>query len=324
MKANRAEVANALCALGYAISRTWHFKAREERTPSAYINTNGRIHDFGNGFHGDLASFLVEYRQMNLREALDEARRLLGMPLKLDFARHQKPSKKAGGFISENYIAQFEKERAKYFERYKELLNQALPALNLSQQRRIAKRYRIGYSHKADRLIMPIRDEEGRCVTLWKYNANPLPLQNAEGESFTLPKVMFTKGRPRNPFNLQDLKRYALEKDEWIFLCEGEKDCLNALGRGYRAITLGGATERICEKDLPLFSGLKIIIVYDYDRAGQEGIYGSRHKEGILSALQAVTSEIKVWDWELLSLQEGFKLKQGFDFTDWLTLNKAP
>lgn len=138
-------------------------------------------------------------------------------------------------------------------------------------------------------------------------------------------KVKFTKGRDRCLFNFKDLKGYAEDKNGWVLLCEGEKDCLNALGRGYRAVTLGSASAKLEDEHLSLFEGLKIVIVYDYDKAGYEGVYGRQPKNGdfipgIKSRLEEVAAEVKIWDWELLALQQGFELQKGFDFTDWLCL----
>lgn len=302
MKSTREEAASALISLGYRVSRSWHFAARDERTPSAYINQDGSIHDFGCGFHGDLADFLCEYRGMSKKEALNEARRLLGLPVLINFSDYEKPTDKKEGFIKEEWIKGFERERKERYGRFLYLLNEALPALSRPQQVEIAKKYQIGYSEKADRLIMPIRDESGNAITLWKYNKS------------VLPKIKFTSGRNRCPFNLQDLKGYGEDKNGWVLLCEGEKDCLNALGRGYRAVTLGSATAKIEYEHISLFEGLNIIICYDYDDAGQ---IGAKRLE---TQLKEVAAKVKIWDWEILALQEGFELYKGFDLTDWLCI----
>lgn len=326
MKSTREEAASALISLGYRVSRSWHFAARDERTPSAYINPDGTIHDFGCGFHGDLVDFLCEYKAMSKKNALDEARRLLGLPVTINFSDYEKPTDKKEGYIKEEWIKGFERERKERYGRFLYLLNEALPALSRPQQVEVAKKYNIGYSAKADRLIMPIRDESGNAVTLWKYNKNPREyFDQQKGEMVTPAKVKFTSGRDRCPFNLQDLKGYAEDKTAWVLLCEGEKDCLNALGRGYRAVTLGSASAKLEDEHLNLFEGLKIVIVYDYDKAGYEGVYGRQPKNGdfipgIKARLEEVAAEVKVWDWELLALQQGFELQKGFDFTDWLCL----
>ncbi len=328
MRASREQTASALISLGYKISRSWHFSARpDDRTPSAYVNTDGSIHDFGDGWHGDLPDFLVRFQSMSVKDSLIEARKLLGRPVEIDFSGYETGTKMKGGYIPERFIRNFEKERREHFARFLYLLDEALPALNRRQQREIAKKYNIGYSHKADRLIMPIRDEEGNCLTLWKYNKNPAPYIDEKSKELKLPsKVKFTRGRSRCPFNLQDLKEYREDKNGWILLCEGEKDCLNALGKGFRAVTLGSASAKIEKKYLHLFHDLKFIVVYDYDEAGAKGLHGyenprGEHVPGILEQLESVACDVKVWDWELLAFQQDFELFEGYDLTDWLSLN---
>lgn len=309
---NRENVASALSSLGFKIQRSWHFAARDENTASAYINANGSIHDFGSGFHGDLADFLHTFMGMPKGESIKEMKKLLGMPIEIKFDEYAKPVEKKTGFIKEEFIKGFEQERRDNFGRFSLLLEQALPALLAPERKAIAQKYQIGYSKQADRLIMPIRDNEGRAVTLWKYNKFPATFIDKDGQEIKPSKVTFTKGRERVPFNLADLKEYAKDKNGWVLLCEGEKDTLNALGKGYRAVTLGGASCRLKEEELPLFEGLKVVICYDYDEAGKNGA------NNIFSQLQTVAAEVKVWDWEMITFQEKFELFKGFDLTDWL------
>ena len=64
---------------------------------------------------------------------------------------------------------------------------------------------------------MPIRDEENRIVTLWKYNKNPNSYINDKGLEVIPGKVLFTKGRERSPFNLYDLQQYRKDINQEIF-----------------------------------------------------------------------------------------------------------
>lgn len=83
----REQMASALISLGYEINRSWQFKLRDEQTPSAKINADGRVHDFGSGFHGDLIDVLQEYHNMDFKIAKDEANRLLGLEVQVDFTK---------------------------------------------------------------------------------------------------------------------------------------------------------------------------------------------------------------------------------------------
>lgn len=220
------------------------------------------------------------------------------------------------GFITQDFIDKFQVERKENFKRFWELLSQTLPTATKEQKENIAKKYEIGYSKQADRLIMPIRNENGDCLTFWKYNKNPQPFVGDNGNLVTLPKVMFSKNRERCPFNLRDLKDFAKnQKDnETIFIVEGEKDCLNALASGFNAITLGSASARVSEKYIPLFKDINITIAYDNDEAGQSGAKALRED------LKDVCKTIEVIDWNKIAKNVGIKepLKKGFDFTDFL------
>lgn len=168
----------------------------------------------------------------------------------------------------------------------------------------------------ADRLIMPIRDENGEAVTLWKYNKNPRPYFDATKQQMvTLSKVKFTKGRGRYPLGFQELEKFQEDPNGWVIMTGGEKDKLNGEGRGYRTFTLEAEGDSIKPEHLSRFKGLKIIICYDYDDAGRNGA------NRIKAQLEGVAAEVKVWDWELLALQQGFELFKGFDLTDWLCLH---
>ena len=210
----------------------------------------------------------------------------------------------------------FDTARKDNFSRYKELLNEALPSLDFEKQKEIAIKYQIGYIEQSDRLSMPIRDEENRIVTLWKYNKNPNSYINDKGLEVIPGKVLFTKGRERSPFNLYDLQEYRKDINQEIFLCGGEKDTLNMIGNGHRAITLGSENENLKEKYKPLFQDLKIVISYDNDEAGQKGA------EKILKQLQGVAKEIKVWNWNKVEKNQDLTLFKGFDMTDYLSVIK--
>ncbi len=337
LEASREAVMSAISTLGYEVFRQGQFHWNSKSTPDSFINKDGSIHCWtgtslsGGKPHGDLIDFIISTKGLAFKEAKELAYNLVGQALPpLESYKdiggiYEGP--KQTGTISEDFIRNFEEERRQNYGRYLYLLDEALPALTRPQQKEIALKYKIGYSKMADRLIMPIRDEKGDAVTLWKYNKNPQPYFHEQKQEMVTPsKVKFTKGRDRSPFNLQDLKSYQEEKNGWVFLCEGEKDTLNMLGRGYRAVTLGGAGEKIRDEHLHLFKGLRVIVAYDYDKAGIEGANGridqnGKLHPGIKHQLEEVAEEVKIWDWELLALQQGFELFKGFDLTDWLCLN---
>ena len=329
MKADKEIIMNSISNLGFEVFRNGQFHWNSSSTPDMSINEDGSIHcwtssPFKNNTsnHGDLIDFLqVVNHNQNFKEAKEEAERLTGLTLP-DINKYKDNgytvdnSNIKTGYISEEFIKTFDTARKDNFSRYKELLNEALPSLDFEKQKEIAIKYQIGYIEQSDRLSMPIRDEENRIVTLWKYNKNPNSYINDKGLEVIPGKVLFTKGRERCPFNLYDLQEYRKDITQEIYLCGGEKDTLNMIGNGHRAITLGSENENLKEKYKPLFQDLKIVISYDNDEAGQKGA------EKILKQLQGVAKEIKVWNWNKVEKNQDLTLFKGFDMTDYLSVIK--
>ena len=329
MKADKEIIMNSISNLGFEVFRNGQFHWNSSSTPDMSINEDGSIHcwtssPFKNNTsnHGDLIDFLqVVNHNQNFKEAKEEAERLTGLTLP-DINKYKDNgytvdnSNIKTGYISEEFIKTFDNARKENFSRYKELLNEALPSLDFEKQKEIAIKYQIGYIEQSDRLSMPIRDEENRIVTLWKYNKNPNSYINDKGLEVIPGKVLFTKGRERSPFNLYDLQEYRKDINQEIFLCGGEKDTLNMIGNGFRAVTLGSENENLKEKYKPLFQDLKIVISYDNDEAGQKGA------EKILKQLQGVAKEIKVWNWNKVEKNQDLTLFKGFDMTDYLSVIK--
>ena len=328
MKANKEIIMNAVSNLGFEVFRNGQFHWNSSNTPDMYINQDGSIHcwtsspfksDTSN--HGDLIDFVQMVNKSSFVEAKKEAERLTGLTLpSLDTYKDNgytiDNTNRKTGFIDEEFIKNFEVGRYENFERFKVLLNEALPSLDFEKQKELALKYQIGYIEMSDRLSMPIKDEENRIVTLWKYNKNPSSYKNEAGNEITPSKVLFTKGRDRCPFNLYDLQEYRKNITQEVYLCGGEKDTLNMIGNGHRAITLGSENENLKDRYKPLFQDLKIVIAYDNDDAGQKGA------EKILKQLQGVAKEIKVWNWNKVQKNQDLTLFKGFDMTDYLSAIK--
>ena len=326
MTADKEIIMNSISNLGFEVFKNGQFHWNSSNTPDMYINQDGTIHcwtssPFKNNTtnHGDLIDFLqMTNVNQTFKEAKEEAERLTGLTLPSiesykDNGYTVDNTNRKTGFIDEEFIKNFDVARVENFERYKELLNQALPSLDFKQQKEIALKYQIGYIKQSDRLSMPIRDEENKIVTLWKYNKNPNTYTNDKGVEVTPSKVLFTKGRDRCPFNLYDIQEYRKDMHQEIFLCGGEKDTLNLIGNGYRAITLGSENENLKDKYKPFFQDLKIVIAYDNDKAGKDGA------NKIFNQLQGVAKEVKVWNWENIEKSQGLNLTKGFDMTDYLS-----
>lgn len=313
---SKEETALVLEYLGYEVDRAFKFRLRaDEKTASASINPkNGKIKDFGSGWSGSVIDLMKEFHGYGTKEAFDKVSTILGDPskvLNLSPTSHTQNSYKEG-FITQEYIDKFTQLRKSHFDRFYKLLCEAMPVASKEQRKAIATEYEIGYCNQSDRLIMPLRDELGNCLTLWKYNKNPTPFMGKDGKLITMPKLIFTKNRRRCPFNLAKMGQYK-QNGKPIFIMEGEKDCLNALARGLNAVSLGSASSKIDELHLPLFKDCDIVICYDYDEAGKNGA------EQLKNDLASTAKSIEIIDWQQIAIKSGIKqIKQGFDFTDYL------
>ncbi len=66
---DREKVADILSFIGYEVRRDFKFAIRDEKTPSASINNDGYIKDFGSGWGGDIIALLHEHHGQTLKDA---------------------------------------------------------------------------------------------------------------------------------------------------------------------------------------------------------------------------------------------------------------
>lgn len=300
--------------LGYSVDRHYKFKMRDEQTASASIDERGRISDFGSGWRGDIVEFYKLINNCNYKTAILNVKRILNNVNSsvrrnsrenssknsriLEFQKSTDLSALAP--IEQSVIDKFIKNRKENFTFYKELLGLALPSLDFGAQKDLALRYEIGLDGAY--LAMPVRGENNEIVNIWRYN----PLGKGA-------KYIFEKCRSRAVFNIPSLREYISDKESEIFIAEGEKDCLNMLGHGMRAISLGSATALPSARVLELLSGANVVIAYDYDEAGLSGAKRAQNE------LLKVCKSVRILDFT--TLIDTQKLFKGFDFTDYLCYN---
>jgi len=66
---DKEKVADILSFIGYEVRRDFKFAIRDEKTPSASINNDGYIKDFGSGWGGDIVALLHEHHGQTLKDA---------------------------------------------------------------------------------------------------------------------------------------------------------------------------------------------------------------------------------------------------------------
>lgn len=322
MKTSRENMAGALMSLGYEVSRQWQFKLRDEQTPSAKINMDGSVHDFGSGFHGDLIDILQEYRNMDFKSAKQEAEKLLGQEIKFDFTKFEKTTDKINtkplpdSFMVPHRI-DAKNNRQAYLHELKELFlgkydNEEYVAAKWENILKVAEKYDIQFHKDSNRLIMPIRNDKGQIMTFWKYKKRGQDFIRENGKVIKHRKVLYTKNRQRPPFAIQDIREFAKTPEIPILLTEGEKDAMVANANGQRAVCIGGAgASKNLGEYLHLFKGLKVIIAGDYDKAGVA------FNVNLLEQLKPIAKSVTILKWEQKAKEDGFKLHPKFDLADY-------
>lgn len=122
---------------------------------------------------------------------------------------------------------------------------------------KLIDKLQIGFSNAEQRYYFPIYTQYGFLVNIRKY----MPAEFREGKE-KAPKVI--------GYNKCNQSRFwpaeGLDKDI-IFLVEGEKDCLSAIGQGLNAVT-GTGGSNVPSIDYSIFKGKKVYIMTDNDEAG--------------------------------------------------------
>lgn len=81
LQLNKQIVIHILLYTGYEFNRNGKFKLRpNENTPSASVDANGNIKDFGSGWYGDIISVLKDYHGLSTLEATQYIADSVGVP----------------------------------------------------------------------------------------------------------------------------------------------------------------------------------------------------------------------------------------------------
>ena len=129
-------------------------------------------------------------------------------------------------------------------------------------------------SWNGDELVIPVFDENGDKI-FNKYRRNPFTNDG--------PKYRYEKGSNTALFNAQTLQ--YVEKDEPIFICEGELDCLLLNSKGQHAVTSTGGSGTFKKEWSAFFEDKNIFIVFDKDDAGYKG---AMKAQGIVPHAQVI------------------------------------
>jgi len=99
-----------------------------------------------------------------------------------------------------------------------------------------------------------------------------------------------------------------------VVICEGEKDCLTALSKGFNAVTQTAGCNSWADQFTRFFQGRKVIIAYDAD---EKGIAGAKK---VAQKLTGTAKEIRIITWPLETMP--ILEDHGQDLTDYFTTHK--
>lgn len=118
-------------------------------------------------------------------------------------------------------------------------------------------RLRIGSD--GDRIAIPVKDLEGRIMNVRKYKFD------TSGKDKV---ISYAEGYGQS--RLWPIEHVMSDNDE-IWICEGEKDCIVAISKGFNAVTNTTGAGTFNKEWAPLFKDKKVHVVYDNDKAGAMG-----------------------------------------------------
>lgn len=119
---------------------------------------------------------------------------------------------------------------------------------------------KFGISFDEKKITFPVRDEEGNFLF------NKYRYLNFDKEDANTTKFSYDKGSSSTLFNTEVLKDH-----KYVFLVEGEPDCIRLDQEGMAAITPTSGAGTFKEEWADLLKEKKVYVLYDNDKAGNEG-----------------------------------------------------
>jgi len=147
-----------------------------------------------------------------------------------------------------------------------------------------------------ERLAIPIRQDDGSLVNIRLYAPGAKDFKVISwGKGFGKSKLFPNPGK--------------WKKTKPIILCEGEKDCLTALSKGFNAVTQTAGCNSWADQFTRFFRNRKVIIAYDADEKGRNGA------QKVAQKLAGTAKEVRIITWpdEIMPMVED----HGQDLTDY-------
>ena len=255
---------------GFEIDRHYKLMLRDEKTPSAIINNNGTIHDFGSGEHYDVQQVLMDFRGLSFPEAKELVLTELGManlpdyvPVKhsttvssITLNRHNEITTEINDFLTstrqtfkdQHYLAEAI-SIAPYWV-YKQASKE-----DIEDFRTVTT-----FDDRNNTLVVKIHDYNGRLISYKRRK-----VLEKDG------KVTKWKSAHSTHPNKQCLKRF---KDEGIvYVVEGHHDFLTAILVGLNVLMIPTVSyNKFTEYELSILQGKKVVFMPDLKKGDRKGI----------------------------------------------------
>ncbi len=150
-----------------------------------------------------------------------------------------------------------------------------------------------------DRLAIPIRQDDGRLVNIRLYAPGDDNKMISWGKGFGKSKLFPAPGQ---------------WKKNGVLICEGEKDCITALSKGFNAVTQTAGCNSWADQFTRFFKGRDVVIAYDADEKGEAGA------QKVAKKLTGTAKTIRILTWPADIMPT--VPDHGQDVTDYFTLHK--
>jgi len=300
------DVLSILTSFGYEVStRDYKFKLRDEKTPSAIINKDGTIHDYGADYHGDIIDVLQQFKNLSFKEALETLKGYIGITdnVIVKPRANIEPKKEYIPILSDEVhtkiletIKQYDSKRTlqsfKNPDYKKEVLNicplwvfqQATPAaLKLFQSL-------TSYDFKNKTLIIKIHDYEKKLISYKRRRLN-------NGKWIT--------AKNTHP-NKQCLANITNENNH-IYIVEGHHDFLTAILLGIDVLMIPTVNYKsFTYYEISLLKNRDVIFIADYKEDDLSGVNCMRN---LAKQIGSIAKNAKVFSLPL------FLESENIDFT---------
>lgn len=270
---------------GYVAKCVFH----EENTPSLRITDKGNkaiYNCFGCNCMGDIINFIEKKDNVDNREALKRAYDILNLHLKYEV---KKTNNKLDKFLD------FIQEKSKIYK-------------NTKGEEYLLEDFYIYFDEKENPLYIKVK-YRNKINKSKKYFITKSLIENEIGYKYGKTKDFDTSRKIL--YNLPDIIK-AIQRDEWIFFVEGEKDANTLKNLHLNATTI--YTKRWNEEYSNILKNSKVAFIGDSGKAGEE------FKDFVTNHLKKCCKSLKIINLPGLDKIGDGKNK---DVTDWLESGRS-